>query len=140
LLEDVSAMAAQLRSAIGDPAAPVALRGSSMGAYLAILASDLVDAGAIVAICPASAEGLRRALQAGLLQIDADVRALDAFLAAHDLHAAMQALDRPLLLLHAEGDEQVPVEHSRELAALAVHPASRLIAVPGGHHRSVQHD
>ena len=49
-----------------------------------------------------------------------------------------EMLDVPLLLLHAEGDEQVPVEHSRELAALA--PNARLLAVPGGHHRSIQHD
>jgi hypothetical protein len=40
--------------------------------------------------------------------------------------------------MHAEGDEQVPVEHSRELERLA--PSARLIAIPGGHHRSVQHD
>jgi pimeloyl-ACP methyl ester carboxylesterase len=49
-------------------------------------------------------------------------------------------LEIPLLLLHAEGDEQVPVEHSRELARLVRHPRSRLIALPGGHHRSIQHD
>ena len=46
----------------------------------------------------------------------------------------------PVLLLHAEGDEQVPVEHSRELAAALHAPGSRLIVVPGGHHRSIQHD
>ena len=45
-----------------------------------------------------------------------------------------------MLLLHAEGDEQVPVEHSRELAALLRSPNSRLITLPGGHHRSIQHD
>ena len=45
-----------------------------------------------------------------------------------------------MLLLHAEGDEQVPVEHSRELARYFTAPGSRLIAVPGGHHRSIQHD
>ena len=33
-----------------------------------------------------------------------------------------------------------PIEHSRELAALMVAPGSRLVAVPGGHHRSIQHD
>ena len=40
--------------------------------------------------------------------------------------------------MHAEGDEQVPISVSRELHAAA--PGSRLIAVPGGHHRSIQHD
>jgi fermentation-respiration switch protein FrsA (DUF1100 family) len=79
-------------------------------------------------------------LAAGTLRFDAAVQALDAFLLEHDLGAAVQSLDMPLLLLHAEGDEQVPVEHSRELAELVRSPGSRLIAVPGGHHRSVQHD
>jgi uncharacterized protein len=55
----------------------------------------------------------------------------------HELRAA-EALDVPLLLLHAEGDEVVPVEHSRALHVAAA--GSRLVAVPGGHHRSVQHD
>ena len=59
-------------------------------------------------------------------------------LAEHDDLLATAALELPLLLLHAEGDERVPVEHSRELARAA--PNARLIAVPGGHHRSVQHD
>ncbi len=52
----------------------------------------------------------------------------------------MQSLTIPLLLLHADGDEQVPVEHSRELAEGLAVAESRLITVPGGHHRSVQHD
>ncbi len=46
------------------------------------------------------------------------------------------------LLRTSTGDPglQVPVEHSRELIAGARGPGSRLIAVPGGHHRSIQHD
>jgi alpha-beta hydrolase superfamily lysophospholipase len=139
-LEDVTSMAALLREKIGDPHAPIALRGSSMGGYLAILAAPPTGARVVVAICPASAEGLRRALRAGALNFDADRDAVDAFLAAHDLYTAVAALDVPLLLLHAEGDEQVPVQHSRELAARVRTPGSRLIALPGGHHRSIQHD
>ena len=46
----------------------------------------------------------------------------------------------PLLLMHASGDEQVPVEHSQELAKHFSSDKSRLIVVPGGHHRSIQHD
>jgi uncharacterized protein len=140
VLADVGAIAARLREAIGDPDAPLALRGSSMGGYFAILAAPVVQAAAVVAICPASGEGLRRGLAAGRFMFDADVPKLDAFLSARDLHDAVSSLQAPLLLLHAEGDEQVPVEHSRELAALLRHPDSRLIAVPGGHHRSIQHD
>ena len=139
-IEDVAAMAGLLRSKLGSAEAPVALRGSSMGGYMAILAAPAVRADAIVAICPASAEGLRRGVQAGTLRFDVDAEAMDAFLAAHDLHTAVETLQAPLLLLHAEGDEVVPVQHSRELAARVGSGGSRLIVLPGGHHRSIQHD
>jgi alpha-beta hydrolase superfamily lysophospholipase len=147
-LDDITTMAGRLRAAVAERAdgldaesVPIAVRGSSMGGYFAILAAPAIDAAAIVAICPASADGLRRGLTAGEFEFRADVESLDALLAAHDLHDAVESLTTPLLLLHAEGDERVPVEHSRELAARASADAEcRLIAVPGGHHRSVQHD
>jgi uncharacterized protein len=139
-LDDVAAMAMLLRERIGDRAAPIALRGSSMGGCFAILAAAIADARAVVAICPASTAGLRRGLAKGTLQIDADVPALDAMLAEHDLVDAVRSLEVPLLLLHAEGDEVVPVEHSRRLAEQFSSPCSRLITLPGGHHRSIQHD
>jgi alpha-beta hydrolase superfamily lysophospholipase len=140
VIDDVAAIAQLLRARLDDPELPLALRGSSMGGYLAIVAAPAVRARAVVSICPASAEGLRRGLGSGSLRFDADLDALDRFLSAHELYSAVETLAVPLLLLHAEGDEQVPVEHSRELAERAAHPQSRLIAVPGGHHRSVQHD
>jgi alpha-beta hydrolase superfamily lysophospholipase len=151
-VEDVVAIAALLRSRIGGdperprvtqdggPQPPIALRGSSMGGYLALVSAAAVNAGAVVAICPASGEGLRRGLSGGRFTFDADRPALDRFLATHDVQEATRALEVPVLLLHAEGDEQVPVEHSRELASLMQSPPSRLITLPGGHHRSIQHD
>ena len=51
-LEDVATVAALL----GD--VPLVTRGSSMGGYLAILAAERLGAAAVVAICPASADGL----------------------------------------------------------------------------------
>jgi uncharacterized protein len=146
-LDDVVAMADLLRSRIAgppgnpsDPPVPIALRGSSMGGYLALISAAAAHAAAVVAICPAGNAGLRRGLADGRFTFDADAPALDRFLAAHDVHAAARDLDMPVLLLHAEGDEQVPVEQSRELAAALRSPRSRLIALPGGHHRSIQHD
>jgi alpha-beta hydrolase superfamily lysophospholipase len=139
-LEDVRAMADVLRSGCEVPDLRIALRGSSMGGYLALLAAPLVEAQAVVAICPASAEGLRRGVRSGDLNFKADPTEVDAFLAAHDLHDSVAELDVPVLLLHAAGDERVPVEHSRELATRLRCADSRLIVVPGGHHRSVQHD
>jgi alpha-beta hydrolase superfamily lysophospholipase len=139
-LDDVAAMAMLLRERMRHPEASLALRGSSMGGYLAIMAAERSKAQAVVAICPASGEGLRRGLVSGAFQFDADVAALEQMLSGQDLNATVESLTIPLLLLHAEGDEQVPVEHSRELADGLAVPESRLITVPGGHHRSVQHD
>ncbi|MGB8879298.1 MAG: alpha/beta fold hydrolase, partial [Solirubrobacteraceae bacterium] len=39
VLEDVRAIATLLRARLGDPEAPVALRGSSMGGYLALVSA-----------------------------------------------------------------------------------------------------
>jgi uncharacterized protein len=139
-VDDVVTMATLLRERLGDERAAVALRGSSMGGYLSIVSAEATRARGVVAICPASAAGLRRGLAAGRFSFAADEEALDGFLAGHELEPAVAALRAPLLLLHAEGDEQVPIEHSLELAQIVTAPGSRLIAVPGGHHRSIQHD
>src|ERR1700749_2843191 len=111
-----------------------------MGVCLTILAAPVVDARVAVAICPASADGLRRGLDEDRFSFAADRVALRAFLDEHDLPLAASQLSIPVLLMHAEGDERVPIAHSRELAQALTAPGSRLIAVPGGHHRSIQHD
>jgi uncharacterized protein len=135
-VDDVALMADVLRSRGGVSA--IGLRGSSMGGYFALVAAAGARAGAVVAICPASAAGLSVGVRAARFGFAAERDGLVALLAAHDETDAARALDVPLLLLHAEGDEVVPVELSRALHAAA--PDSKLIAVPGGHHRSVQHD
>jgi uncharacterized protein len=133
-IEDVATVAGLL------PPGPVALRGSSMGGYLAIVAAERVGAAAVVAICPASAEGLVRGLRSGEFEFRADQPALEALLARHDAGRAVERLEASLLLMHAEGDEQVPVAHSLELERRSGAPQTELVVVPGGHHRSVQHD
>jgi pimeloyl-ACP methyl ester carboxylesterase len=140
-IEDVATIARLLRSRLGtDGTKPIALRGSSMGGYLAIAAAEPAQAKAVVAICPAPASGLRRGLESGDFDFEADAGTLLPLLEANELEPAVQRLQAPLLLLHAEGDERVPVEHSRELATAMTAPGSRLIVLPGGHHRSIQHD
>ncbi|MEO8688239.1 MAG: alpha/beta fold hydrolase [Solirubrobacteraceae bacterium] len=133
-LADVATVACLL----GD--VPLALRGSSLGGYLAIVAAAPLDAKAVIGVCPASAHGLTRALRRGELEFPADVPSLETLLAEHPLDTAVEELQVPLLLMHAEGDESVPANHSRELARRARDPRSELVVVPGGHHRSVQHD
>ncbi len=139
-ITDVALMAEFLRGRIGRDDARLALRGSSMGGMLALLAAGEARADAVVAICPASTAGMRRMLDRGELSFKAERAVLGALLEQSDLEGAVQSLQAPMLLLHAEGDEQVPVQHSRELAECMHAPGSRLITVPGGHHRSIQHD
>ncbi len=135
-IDDVARMADLLRERAGIE--KVGLRGSSMGGYLALVAAAEARAAAVVAICPASAVGLSVGVRSGRFDFSVDRDAVVALLAAHDETEAARALRVALLLLHAEGDEVVPVELSRALHAAA--PASKLVVVPGGHHRSIQHD
>jgi pimeloyl-ACP methyl ester carboxylesterase len=131
-LDDVATIAKLL------PPGPVALRGSSMGGFMALMASTRMDVAAVVAICPATSGLLERGLREQRFSFRADREGLTALLEASDEAAAAAALGERLLLLHAEGDEQVPVASSRELHAAA--PGSRLVTAPGGHHQSIQHD
>ena len=131
-LDDVATMAALL------PPGPIALRGSSMGGFMALHAGARMGAAAVVAICPAWGELLLRGLRNDRFTFRADTPALEELFAAADDRAAAGALGERLLLQHAEGDESVPIADSRALHDAA--PGSRLVAVPGGHHRSVQHD
>jgi uncharacterized protein len=138
-VDDVARMADVLRSRGGVDR--VALRGSSMGGYLALAGAREARAGAVVAICPAPAIGLATAVRAGRFPFPADRDAVVATLKANDETAAIRDLDArgvPVLLMHAEGDEVLPADLSRALHAAA--PSSKLVVVPGGHHRSVQHD
>lgn len=132
-IDDVGVIASLL------PAGPLGLRGSSMGGYLALVCAAPVGASAVVAICPAPARGLAAGLRAGLFDFAADPGLGEALEAADEL-AAVRSLRCPLLLLHAEGDEVVPFSLSERLAEEAPEGRCRFVAVPGGHHRSIQHD
>ena len=70
-----------------------------------------------------------------------DREAVEPWLEALDLYEAVGRLGpkTALLLMHAEGDEQIPYTVSQELHAAAKDP-KRLLVLPGGHHRSLQHD
>jgi uncharacterized protein len=143
-LADVGTMARFLSEHEGVDAARVVARGSSMGGYMAIHAAATSDAvRGVIAVCPAGEEHLRRGLANDDLDFRAGAearRALAAWLAEHDIAEAVAMLaGKPLLLIHAEGDERIPHEHSRELASRATGP-HKLIVLPGGHHRSAQHD
>jgi fermentation-respiration switch protein FrsA (DUF1100 family) len=140
-LGDVVLMARFLSSVDGVDSRRICVRGSSMGAFMAIHAAATSDEiVGVIAICPASEEQLRRGLRSGDLEMRADVDALDAWLGEHDLRDAVGLIgSKPLLLIHARGDERIPYTVSEQLYARAAEPR-KLIVLPGGHHRSAQHD
>lgn len=138
-LDDVHAMAALL----GEHTPTLAVRGSSMGGFLALHAATRAPGfAAVVAICPAPEDLLVRALRRDEgPEFRCEAAATEEWLRTLDLYEAAGALQpgTALMLLHARGDEQVPPEVSEQLFETAAEP-KRLIVVPGGHHRSLQHD
>ena len=128
---------------LAQEAPAVALRGSSMGGFVAIHAgAGWGEAAAVVAICPAPEDLLLRGLRSGrLVEFEVDRDAIEPWLEALDLYEAVGRLGprTALLLMHAEGDEQIPYTVSQELHGAAQEP-KRLLLLPGGHHRSLQHD
>jgi alpha-beta hydrolase superfamily lysophospholipase len=139
-IDDAVALLGLLRER-GAPA--VALRGSSMGGFSAILAAAQDGgAAAVAAICPAPEDLLLRGFRSGRLDgFEADVPALERWLGQLSMRDAAISLSpgTALLLIHAQGDEQVPYTVSTELYEAAGRP-KRLLLIPGGHHRSLQHD
>jgi alpha-beta hydrolase superfamily lysophospholipase len=137
--EDVLAMVRLLRG----HAPRVALRGSSMGGFCVLHAAALDhDVTAVVAICPAPEDILLRGLRSDELRdFEVDREALEPLLESSSLYDAVAGLGptTALLLMHAEGDEQIPYTVSQELFE-AAHDPKRLLILPGGHHRSLQHD
>ncbi|HEX2358854.1 MAG TPA: alpha/beta hydrolase [Solirubrobacterales bacterium] len=141
-VDDVLAMSRLLAATPGVDGRRLALRGSSMGGFMAInaAAADERIAG-VIAICPAGGHHLARGLRRGELQMRVgDATALVLWLTEQDLLEAVERLrGRPLFLLHAEGDEQISAHWSERLFERAREP-KRILLVPGGDHRSVQHD
>ena len=140
-VNDAIAMARRLGSHEGVDAERVCVRGSSMGGFIAIHAAAVSDAIAgTIAICPPGERMLIEGMRSDRLEMPADRDALEPWLGEHDLRDAVSlAGSKPLVILHAKGDEEVPFDWSEELYAHAAEPR-KLIVVPGGHHRSVQHD
>lgn len=143
-LADAGRMARFLAATPGIEADRICIRGSSLGGFIAIHAAATSEAIAgAVAICPAGEAHLLRGLRSGSLRMRAGEQArasLEAWLAEHDLRQAVELMaGKPLLLIHAAGDERIPSEWSAELYEHAGEPR-KLIVVPGGHHGSAQHD
>jgi fermentation-respiration switch protein FrsA (DUF1100 family) len=140
-IQDVIRMARLLASEDRVSAKRIGVRGSSMGGFLAIHAAAVApEIHAAVAICPAGEDHLRRGLRREDLDMKVDREAMDAWLGEHDLRQAVALMGpKPLLLIHARGDESIPWTWSHELHEAATEPR-KLVVLAGGDHRSAQHD
>ena len=109
----------------GVDAHRVAVRGSSLGGFLAICAAAAApEIAGVIAICPASEDHLARGVRSGRFDMRAgDPVDLEAWLVAQDVGEAVERIaGRPLILMHAEGDTQIPSDHSEELYERAGEP------------------
>ncbi len=151
ILDDVGAALSCLRARREVDAARIAIRGSSLGGYLALLAAARYAAlRAVVAICPASSDILARVIgdkdfwlstdRGTGLHVRLTLPGFLRFLAAHDETKAVVSLaPRPLFLIHGQRDEHVPYQHSETLYVLAGEP-KRLWLLPEATHRDAQRD
>ena len=95
----------------------------------------------MIAICPANEDHLARGVRSGRFEMRiGEPLDLEGWLMAQDVGEAVERIaGRPLILMHAEGDTQIPSDHSEELYELAGEPR-KLVIAPGGAHTTVQHD
>ncbi len=132
----------------------VSIRGTSMGGWLTIhTASHLTDFSSVVAYCPTNELLMVNLMEeVGLAQRGhpsplvpdnpprVNVNSMIELLYRLDMSkAARRIKPRPFLLVHCEGDEVVPVHISQHIYNEVREPKS-LWLIPGGNHRSAQHD
>lgn len=141
-VDDVLAMVRLLAASDGVDSGRIALRGSSLGGFLSITAAALSqEVAGVIAICPAGEDHLARGVRQRRFEMRVgDPLDLEAWLLAQDVGESVERIaGRPLILMHAEGDTQIPSDHSEELYERAGEPRNLIIAT-GGAHTSVQHD
>jgi dienelactone hydrolase len=121
----------------------VALRGSSLGAFCALLAaSSDPSIACCVALCPPSQALLLKGLRSGhLSEFRLAKPACENWFNSVDLTKAVRSFSQGqgVMLCHATGDDQVPAEISKGLYSAARAP-KRLLLCGGGSHRTLQHD
>jgi fermentation-respiration switch protein FrsA (DUF1100 family) len=86
------------------------------------------------------AEGKPPPPGSALAEMRIDAPALADWLETTDVGDAVRRMGtKPLLIIHARGDDVVPYTHSEQLYELAEEP-KKLLLLEGGDHRSAQHD
>jgi dipeptidyl aminopeptidase/acylaminoacyl peptidase len=154
LFNDVAAAVLYLQNRREVNPMRVAVRGSSMGGWLAIhTAAHLGELFQVVAYCPPNDAAMSILMEEAALvqrghtspQITVDlprvnVNSIMQLIYRLDIgKAARRICPRPLLLVHCENDEQVPAHISRHIYDEAREPKT-LWLLPGCDHEFAQHD
>jgi dienelactone hydrolase len=154
IFNDVAAALLYLQSRPEVNPVRIAIRGASMGGWLAIhTAAHLVDVSPVIAVCPTN-EIIMGVLMDEVARVQrghpsatvtenpprADVNSISSLIYRLDVARAAQRIHpRPLLLVHSEGDEQVPAYVSQHIYDKAREPKAFWL-LPGGNHHFAQHD
>jgi uncharacterized protein len=161
---DILAAADYLRSHPEVDPSRIYYRGSSMGGFYGLKAATRPVFAAVALVCPASERDLlalfsaEPAVTAGhdteasgglptprvagseaASEARWDRPALCEYLRSQDSGMLATRVTCPVLLIHARGDDQVPISHSLMLADRLT-TETLLLALPGGSHTSAQHD
>lgn len=154
MFNDVAAAALYLQNRSEVNPMSVAVRGASMGGWLAIhTAVHLRDLSPVVAVCPTNESQLTILMEeVSMVQRGHTSPVITGTPPRVNVNSMMQLLQRldvfrsarhvsprPLLLVHCEGDEVVPAHISQRIYADALEPKT-LWLLPGGNHRFAQHD
>ncbi|HST06216.1 MAG TPA: alpha/beta hydrolase [Chloroflexia bacterium] len=154
IFNDVAAALQYIQTRPEVNPASIALRGSSMGGWLAVhTGAHLKDISPVIAYCPVNeALMLVTMEEMGIVQRGhkspvipdnpprVNVNSMIQLLYRLDVgKSARRIHPRPLLLVHSEGDEVVPPHISETIYKTAEEPKT-LWLLPGGDHRSAAHD
>jgi uncharacterized protein len=165
LEDDLIAAAGFLRKHPAVDGARLFFRGSSMGGFYGLKAAAAGWFAAVALLCPASeqvmlaglvnlenrdteatADGLRRPRADTRPRATSpppatrwDISKTRKYFLRQDSRAIAARVSCPVLLVHARGDDVVPLSHSLALAGHLAGDAT-LLALAGGSHTTAQHD
>lgn len=154
IFNDIAAALQYMQSCPEVNPTSIAIQGSSLGGWLAIhTAAHLKDVSPIIAYAPPN-ESLLTILMEEVALVQrghtspmvpanpprVNVNSMIQLLYRLDVaKSARRLYPRPLLLIHCEGDEEVPSIFSERIYAAMEEPKSMWL-IPGGNHRFAQHD
>lgn len=148
LEDDILAAAGFLREHPAVDGDRICYRASSMGGFYGLKAAATGGFAALALLCPAGEQVMLDGLedvqrtepeQSGASPTRWDIPSVKAYFLRQDSLGLAAAVRCPVLLIHARGDDVVPLSHSLELARHLGGDAT-LVALAGGSHTSAQHD